>query len=211
MKNIAVARLSHLKYVVFDVETTGFSPYKDRIIQIAAMKMDGAKISKNLRNDILSIDKFSDLKHHRGAFNAFVNPGIKIPRRITTINGIENKHVDGKPSEELVTREFIDFVGDRILVAQNGIKFDMKFIDEICKRTGIKFDNGLCLDTMWLSRKLHPEKGLKHGLDAIRERWGVPDIQPRHNALVDVLLTGLSFGKMLRFLHKAERDHLFVL
>jgi len=70
---LGVTRLSKLNFVVFDLETTGYSPTKDRIIQIGALKLDGKKILEDQ------------------TFNKLVDPERHIPYYITEFTHIDDQ------------------------------------------------------------------------------------------------------------------------
>ena len=99
-------------YVVFDLETTGFSPIKDKIIEIGAVKVEQGKIT----------DRFS----------AFVNPKIPIPYQITQLTSITDQMVIDAPDIETVLPQFLEFIGDAALVAHNA-SFDVSFIEQNCR------------------------------------------------------------------------------
>ena len=94
-------------YVVFDLETTGFSPVKDKIIEIGAVKVEEGKIT----------DKFS----------TFVNPKVPIPFEITRLTSITDEMVMNAPTIEEVLPEFLEFIDGAALVAHNA-GFDVGFI-----------------------------------------------------------------------------------
>ena len=94
-------------YVVFDLETTGFSSAKDKIIEIGAVKVENGEIT----------DKYS----------TFVNPKIPIPFRITQLTSITDEMVMESPEIETILPQFLKFVGDAVLVAHNA-SFDVSFI-----------------------------------------------------------------------------------
>ena len=104
-------------YVVFDIETTGFSAVTDRIIEIGAVKVEDGKIT----------DKFS----------TFVNPKRPIPFRITELTSITDEMVIDSPDIETILPQFIEFIGDAVLVAHNA-SFDVGFIEQNCKRHSSK-------------------------------------------------------------------------
>lgn len=97
-------------YVVFDIETTGFSPVKNRIIEIGAVKVVEGKI----------VDRFS----------TFVNPRVPIPFRIEQLTSINDEMVMDAPGIEEVLPEFLKFCEGTIFVAHNA-NFDMSFIMEM--------------------------------------------------------------------------------
>ena len=99
-------------YVVFDLETTGFSSIKDKIIEIGAVKVENGVIT----------DKFS----------TFVNPKVPIPFEITQLTSITDDMVMDAPDIETILPQFLEFVGDAVLVAHNA-GFDVSFIEQNCR------------------------------------------------------------------------------
>lgn len=191
---LGVTRLAKLKYVVFDLETTGFSPYKDNIIQIGAIKIDGKRIISE------------------ESFNCFVNPERHIPSHISEFTNIFDETVRASPTISVVLREFFSYAGDRIFVAHNGIRFDIRFLEEHSKKCGFPQCNFLCVDTLWLSKRIFPDKGLKHNLDAIMARLNVPVGElHRHDALADVICTARCFIKMMEIMESKGNDHLMLI
>src|SRR3712207_6566833 len=85
------------EFVVFDIETTGFSSENDKIIEIGAVKIKNGKI----------ID----------SFNEFVNPQISIPYKITELTSITNDMVFGKDNISIILPKFMEFCKEAILVA----------------------------------------------------------------------------------------------
>ena len=93
-------------YIVFDLETTGFSPSVNRIIEIGAVKVESGKITER--------------------FSTFVNPDVPIPFRIEELTGINDNMVLDAPRIDEVLPEFLEFCGDAVMVAHNA-SFDMSF------------------------------------------------------------------------------------
>ena len=124
-------------YVVFDLETTGISPQTDKVIEISAVKVRSGK----------SVAEFSSL----------VNPLRDIPYSATKVNGITNEMVADKPVFEEVLADFLDFIGDDILVGHNIHDFDMKFIHRDCEAFFRMFLGNDYIDTLPLARKCLPE------------------------------------------------------
>lgn len=120
--------------MVFDLETTGFSPIQDKIIEIGAVKVEQGRITER--------------------FSTFVNPKIPIPFKITDLTGITDDMVmDAEPVEEVLPK-FLDFVGDAVLVAHNA-GFDVSFIEQNCRYQEIEKEF-ISVDTVALARVLLP-------------------------------------------------------
>ena len=94
-------------FVVFDIETTGFSNVNDKITEIGAVKIENFKV----------VDRFSEL----------INPQKDISYKIQELTGITNDMVRDKPTIEEILPKFMEFVGDSVLVAHNAA-FDVGFI-----------------------------------------------------------------------------------
>jgi len=167
-------------YVVFDIETTGFSAETDRIIEIGAVKVEKGQIT----------DKFS----------TFVNPKRPIPFRITELTSITDDMVIDAPEMEEVLPKFLEFVGDAVLVAHNA-SFDVGFIEQNCKRLGIeaKFTS---VDTVALGRILLPSLS-KYKLDVVAKALNI-SLENHHRAVDDAGATAKIFVKFIEMLK--ERD-----
>ena len=161
-------------YVVFDLETTGISAVKNKIIEIGAVKVVNGEI----------VDRFS----------TFVNPEVPIPFRIINLTSITDAMVKEAPTIEEILPEFVKFCEGAILVAHNS-SFDTGFINENCRRMGIEFEY-TSVDTVGISRVLFPE-AKKHTLDVLCKKMGIV-LANHHRAVDDAEATAHIFLKMLR-------------
>jgi DNA polymerase-3 subunit alpha (Gram-positive type) len=163
-------------FVVFDIETTGFSPVKNRIIEIGAVKVSGGKIA----------DRFS----------VFVNPEVPIPFEIEKLTGINDEMVMNEETIDVILPRFLEFCRDCVLVAHNA-GFDMSFIMENCKRQGIPQDFTY-VDTVPIARMLLPGQA-KHTLDAVAKTLGI-SLENHHRAVDDAECTAEIFVKFIKML-----------
>ncbi|MFB9329738.1 PolC-type DNA polymerase III [Paenibacillus aurantiacus] len=159
-------------YVVFDIETTGLSVINNKIIELAGVKMKEGK----------EIDRFT----------TFIDPHEEIPYHIQQLTNITNEMVQGAPELEPKLREFVEFVGDAVLVAHNA-KFDMGFIQAACKRFGMPEVTNPVLDTLELARFLHPSMK-NHRLNTLADKYKI-SLENHHRAIDDsIALGGVMFG-----------------
>lgn len=119
-------------YCVLDLETTGLSPNYDSIIEIGIIKVKENKI----------VDKY----------NSLINPGFLINEYITSITGITNEMLKGKPKIIDLKKEVLNFIGNDVLVGHN-ISFDVSFLQ---KGFNEELKNEY-IDTLQFCRKLFKE------------------------------------------------------
>ncbi len=171
-------------FVVFDIETTGFSPVNNKIIEIGAVKVVEGQITER--------------------FSAFVNPEVPIPFEIEKLTGIQDDMVIGEPTIDVILPQFLAFCGDAVLVAHNA-NFDMSFIKENCDRLSIAHDFTY-VDTVGIARILLPGQA-KHTLDAVAKTLGV-SLENHHRAVDDAEATAEIFVKFIPMLEKEDADTL---
>lgn len=167
--------VSNLTFVVFDTETTGLSPGKDRIVEIGAIKIQNGQIVEE--RDWL------------------INPGQPIPARATKVHGITTEMVKDKPSFAEVYPEFQAFVGDAILMAHNA-RFDVAMVKEEVERNELAHPGNVVIDSLKLFRTWYPEAE-NHKLAYLAEHVGITgdgfhrgDADSRFTALI--LFEGLK-------------------
>ena len=164
--------------VVFDLETTGFDPRVNHIIEIGAVKIENGKI----------IDRM----------DVFVNPGVPIPFRITQLTSIDDSMVmDAKGIEEVLP-QFLDFAKDAILVAHNA-DFDYHFVSTKAKALNIPFSAPV-IDTVALSRLLLPRLN-RFKLDTVAKELKIELLQ-HHRAVDDAEATARIYLKELEILEQ---------
>ena len=167
-------------FVVFDLETTGFSAEVDRIIEIGAVKIKNGEIVDN--------------------FSKFVNPKIPIPFRIEKLTGINDSMVmEAEPIEKILP-EFLEFCGDAVMVAHNA-GFDTSFIINNAERLGIKYDPTI-MDTVLLAQFVIPNLH-NYKLDTLCKHLAV-SLENHHRAVDDAQATAYIYLKMVKMLE--ERD-----
>ena len=166
-------------YVVFDLETTGFSPVSNRIIEIGAVRVENGKIAAR--------------------FSTFVNPDVPIPYEIEKLTNIHDSMVMDAPMIEQILPEFVSFCEGAVMVAHNA-DFDMSFLKENCKRQGFGADYTY-LDTVGLARALLPELS-KFTLDTICKKLNI-SLEGHHRAVNDAEATAEIF---LRFLSMCKEQ-----
>ena len=160
------------EFVVFDIETTGLSPLNCKITEIGAVKIKNGEVLET--------------------YNTFVNPQCPIPQEIVELTSITDEMVADARTIDAVLPEFLEFVGDRLLMAHNA-DFDISFIRAASKELDIPF-NSPYLDTLGLSRFLN--KDLKsHKLDVLAKHYKLEEFH-HHRACDDAETLAKIFFKM---------------
>lgn len=163
-------------FVVFDIETTGFSAAEDRIIEIGAVKItDGAIVDR---------------------FSTFVNPEVPIPFEIQQLTHITDDMVLEAPKIEEALPAFLDFVGESALVAHNA-GFDVGFIEQNCVRLG-RSRIFTSVDTVGLARVLLPTLS-KYKLNIVAKALNI-SLENHHRAVDDAAATAEIYVKFIEML-----------
>lgn len=167
-------------YVVFDIETTGFSAMKDKIIEIGAVKVVNGNITER--------------------FSEFVNPEIPIPFRIEQLTSINDSMVAEAPTIDVILPRFEEFCRGCVMVAHNA-EFDMSFIKKNYEDLGIEREDTI-VDTVGMARFLLPQLN-RFKLDTVAKAVGV-SLEHHHRAVDDAACTAEIFVKFLQMCR--ERD-----
>ena len=171
-------------YVVYDLETTGISCQRDEVIEISAIRVRGG--------------------YPVSTFTQLVNPGRPIPYGASSVNHIYDNMVADKPGFSQVLGEFLDFIGDDVLVGHNIKRFDMNFIYRDCQRYfGQTIDNDY-IDTLHMAKQCFP--AWKHRrLENLAEHYGI-STQGAHRALQDCHMNQQVFELMAQDIAKAANS-----
>lgn len=178
-----ILSLRELKYAVFDLETTGFyADQGDEIIEIGAVLVEGMEITET--------------------FQSLINPRRSIPAASTQVHGIRDADVADAPTIEAVLPKFLQFVGNRIWVAQNA-KFDLSFVMHKLKQLNQPLKQTIVVDTIGLSKMIFQYE-TSHNLDKIMARLGIPKSGDRHRSLDDSKYTALALIELIKLLEQQD-------
>ena len=172
-------------FTVFDVETTGLKPAVDRIVELAAVRME---CDGTIRR-----------------FGSLINPGRRIPVGVIQIHHITDEMVADAPCFAAVGAEFIDFAAGSTLVAHNA-RFDLGFLHESLARNGMPLWRGKTIDSVRLLRRTHP--GLpSYRLQDLRRVFQLDDAEDAcaHRAGSDVDWTMQLLGIALQRILEGRR------
>lgn len=172
-------------YAILDIETTGGSPKKEKITEIAIFLHDGKQIT----------DEYCTL----------INPEKSIPYFITQLTGITNKMVANAPKFYEIAKNIVEITDNKIIVAHNA-NFDYGFIQAEFEKLGYEFNREkIC--TIKLSRKLIPGKK-SYSLGKLCNELDI-NINGRHRAAGDALATVKLFERLINLNgEKPQSDNL---
>ncbi|MCK9289293.1 MAG: PolC-type DNA polymerase III [Acholeplasmataceae bacterium] len=166
--------LRRAEFVVFDIETTDLSVKRGKIIEISALKLVGMTVADR--------------------FTTFVNPEEKLTDFTTSLTSITDDDLKSAPKIEEVLPQFIDFIGDAILVAHNA-SFDLKHLNENMRT--LKLEKTFpAIDTLNMAKYHYPALK-RHNLKAVSKYFKV-ELTRHHRAENDSEATAEIFLKMLQ-------------
>ena len=160
-------------FTVVDIETTGFTPEKDEIIEISAIRV---------RNNL-----------PEATFSSLIKPSQKINNFIANLTGITNEMLYVAPDIDIVLDKFSKFIGDDIILGHN-VNFDINFLyDRLLEIKPLTNDY---IDTMRIAKRILPQLS-SYRLCSIAEHLGVHQANA-HRALSDCETTLKCFNEMGR-------------
>ena len=171
-------------YVVFDLETTGFSPNTCKIIEIGAVKVENGTITER--------------------FSEFVNPQVPIPFKIEELTGIRDDMVMGAETIEEILPRFMEFCEGCVMIAHNA-EFDMSFIRKNCMDLDIPCDHTVG-DTVAMARILLPALH-RFKLDTVAKALKI-SLENHHRAVDDAECTAHIFVKFIEMLKERHIETL---
>ncbi|WP_240041050.1 exonuclease domain-containing protein [Paenibacillus ginsengarvi] len=161
--------LQKLETVVFDLETTGFSPYNgDEIISVGAVAMVGDDVRES------------------EIYYSLVKPEKTIPDTVVRLTGIGNEEAAGAPELIVVLKQFLEFVSHRVLVV-HGSGHDKHFLNSALWKTSKVNLSHRFIDCLILAQRLEPKRG-SYDLDTLLGDYGI-EVNGRHHALSDAEMT----------------------
>ncbi len=171
---------AELTFVVYDLETTGLSADGCEIIQIAATRLVAGRVRSE------------------DAFFSYCRPQQAIPRFITEYTGVTDRDVRDAPRPIQALEAFSRYVGHSVLMAHNGHRFDLKFLEATATRHRVPTRPVESLDTIALSKRVFGTKpGTGHSLDRVMSRLGVSvGDHRRHDARGDVAALAAAVALM---------------
>lgn len=161
VKGMSIVRIPK-HYTVVDTETTGLDPEKDRLIEIAAIRVRGGK--------------------EVGRFETLVKPGRKLSKKIVSITNITDEMLKDAPAPEECLPKFLEFLRDDVIVAHNA-NFDVDFIYESLQRFGLPPLENNFIDTLRIARYVEPDMD-NYKLSTLAKEYKIPQ-STAHRALAD--------------------------
>ncbi|MDO5540102.1 MAG: 3'-5' exonuclease [Eubacteriales bacterium] len=172
------------EYVALDLETTGLSPARDRILEIGAVRITNGKISDT--------------------YSVLVDCGMRIPERIVELTGISNEIMDAAicegrtlKTEEAVSK-LLDFCQNLPILGHN-VLFDYSFIKRQAVNQGKKFENH-GIDTLKIARKFLGQLP-QRSLEALCDYYGIVQ-EKKHRAQEDAYASSLLYQKLAQEFEK---------
>ncbi len=167
-----------MRKIVLDTETTGLNPKEGhRIIELAAIELDGRKLS--LRR-----------------FHRYLNPEREIEAGAVAVHGLTYERLQNEAKFADIVTSFLEFISDAELIIHNA-SFDMAFLNHELGLAGFPPLQNSVIDTLKVAREMHP--GKKNSLDALCNRYAIDNKhRTLHGALLDTELLAEVYFSMTR-------------
>ncbi|MBI5436221.1 MAG: DNA polymerase III subunit epsilon [Nitrosomonadales bacterium] len=167
-----------MRKIVLDTETTGLDPKQGhRIIELAAIELDGRKLS--LRR-----------------FHRYLNPEREIEAGAVAIHGLTYERLQNEAKFTDIVTSFLEFIEGAELIIHNA-PFDMGFLNNEMELIGLPPLQNAVTDTLKVAREMHP--GKKNSLDALCSRYEIDNAhRTLHGALLDTELLAEVYFAMTR-------------
>jgi len=171
-----------MRFIAFDLETTGTVPGVDQIVEIGAVRIIDGQVE--------------------AVFSTLVNPMKAMPPGATAVNGITDSMLVGQPLIETLLPSFAEFCGSDVLVAHNA-PFDCQFLASDIKKFEAPAPVGIVIDTLPISRKVIP--GLpNYKLGTLVQHFKIPSTD-FHRAEEDATYCGMVFWEMFKKISVGNR------
>jgi DNA polymerase III epsilon subunit-like protein len=181
--------LANARFVVLDLETTGLSAKRNAITEITAIVYQNGQPKE--------------------MYSTLVQPKEPIPQEVEELTGISNEMVRNAPPLVMVLNDLLRFVGSTPLVVGHNVNFDLQFLREKCRETGLLngeavFSNARAVCTKMLAQKVMPGLPSYEGI-VVATQCGYHNNNP-HRAEADVRMAGaILFALIERLQHQPER------
>jgi DNA polymerase-3 subunit epsilon len=163
-----------MRFIAFDLETTGTLPGVDRIVEIGAVRFVNGQVE--------------------GVYSTLVDPQMSMPEEASKVNGITDDMLVGQPKIDSLLESFAEFCEDDIVVAHNAA-FDMQFLSEDIRKYESPAPKGTIIDTYPMAKKVFP--GLpNYKLGTLVQHLNIP-AAGFHRAEEDASYCGQLFLKMM--------------
>lgn len=161
---------------MIDLETTGLDVKRDRVVQAAALLMQGSSLLEAPRMNVL------------------VNPGVSVPARAKAIHGLGDEELEGAPAFSGIADDLLGLLQGRVVVGHH-VGFDLGVLREETARAGRAWRDPPFLDIAVIAGAL--ERSLPdQGLETIA-RWLGVGIRGRHTAMGDALAAAEVFARLI--------------
>lgn len=165
-----------MQFIAFDIETTGFLPKVDQIVEIAAVRFTDGRPSE--------------------AFSTLVNPKVLIPPGAMKVHGITDEMVKNSPLIDEALEKFASFCASDVMVAHNA-PFDVEFIKADIEKHEASAPRGLILDSCAMARKVI-QGAPNYKLGTLVSFLQIPVDGNFHRAEADARFCGQVFAHMLQ-------------